>query len=121
VNDAAAVVRLLWEAFEARDWALARTLLHPELLVEWPVTGERFDREAFLRVNETYPETWAIELRRLTAAGDVVVAELWVDHTEPERRAWAVGRYEVEDGLIRRSTEYWAAPSEVAPERREAS
>jgi hypothetical protein len=34
VNDAAAVVRLLWEAFEARDWALARTLLHPELLVE---------------------------------------------------------------------------------------
>lgn len=88
MSDALGLVEALWEAFEARDWARARTLLHPDFLVEWPVSGERFDRYTFMRMNETYPETWAIDLRRLTAAGNVIVAELWVDHTEPERRAW---------------------------------
>ncbi len=118
VVDGRECVAELWRAFGTRDWGAARRLLHADLVAEWPQTGERFDREGYLGVNETYPGSWEIRIRRILALGDLVVSEVFIEHSDPERTTFAVGLYELEGGRIRRATEYWPAPSEPAPERR---
>ena len=111
------VVRRLWLAFDASDWHTVRSLLHPDFEAEWPQTAERFDRDGYVRVNETYPGTWTITPRRAVADGDIVVSEAFVEHSDPERTTYVVGFYKLEGELIRRAVEYWPAPGEPAPER----
>ena len=119
VEEGGEPVAQLWRAFGRRDWGAARELLHPDLAAEWPQTGERFDRGGYIAVNETYPGSWEISIRRIVALDDLVVSEVFIEHSEPERTTFAVGLYELEGGRIRRATEYWPAPAEPSPERRE--
>jgi ketosteroid isomerase-like protein len=112
------VVRRLWAAFDSCDWELARACVHDDVVVDWPQSGERWEgREAYIGVNERYPGEWEIDVRRVVDAGDVVVLEAWIEHSERERSTFAVALYELRDGRIARGTEYWADPFDPPPER----
>ena len=101
------MVRRLFELFEARRWDDAAALVHPDVVVEWPVTGERFrGRDRFIGVNRAYPEGWTITVGRVLAAGPEVASEVFVTQdgvTFVDAAFWTV-----EDGLIRAGVEYWA-------------
>lgn len=101
------VVRTFWERMAVRDWEGVRAVLSPEVVVDWVETAERFTGpDAVVRVNAEYPEGWSIEVLRIVADGDVVVAEVEVPHRD-------VGVFRVAalmtvaGGLITRSVEYW--------------
>ena len=116
--DPASVVRSLFEAMEARDWALARTFVSDDTVVEWTETGERFVGQRFIDVNEAYPEGWTIEVVEVLGAGDRVAAQVRV--TLGDDTFWCAGFYTVVDGRIAGGTEHWVtAGSEAPPEWRQ--
>ena len=64
------VVRGLWEAMQARDWAGAAELVDEDVVVEWPVSRERMTgRENYISVNHEYPEGWEIRVLRVIGDG----------------------------------------------------
>jgi ketosteroid isomerase-like protein len=100
------VVQGLWDRFEARDWEGAGELLHDDVVVDWPHTGERFvGRDRVIGMNAAYPEGWAIHVRRIVAEGDRVASEVYVTH--PDGNAYAASFFELRDGRIARGVEYW--------------
>ena len=99
-----------WEAVAARDWERAAAQLHPEVVVDWPATGERLrGRDAFLEVQRIYPEGWEIEVRRVLHDGDRVAVEARVPHGGEV--FFCAGFYEVAGGLVVRAVEHWSAGS----------
>jgi hypothetical protein len=109
----AEAVRLLWERLEARDWDGVAAQLHPDVVVDWPSTGERMrGREDFIAVQRAYPEGWHIEILRVVDGGDAVASEVRVDHEG--KRFYAASFFELEDGRIVRAVEHWS-DGEPAP------
>lgn len=115
MSEPAAVVRSLWERFQARDWDAAGELLADDLVVEWPQTRERIrGRQNVIAVNRNYPEGWTIRVLRVLQDGDVAVSEVAVDHVD-HGTFHAASFFEVRDGLIVRATEYWVDPPTAEP------
>lgn len=108
--ESAEVVRELWGRMQARDWSGLRELLAENLVVEWPVSGERIvGPDNYVAVNAQYPEGWAIELLRIVADGTTVVSEVEVPHdTMGIHRA--VSFWTVHNGQITHAREYWTQP-----------
>ena len=107
------VVERLWELFDARDWEAAGELLHDEVVVEWPQSGERIrGRANVLAVNRNYPGEWTITVRRVVVEGDAAASEVSI--AIDGRRDVAVSFYEVRDGKIVRETDWWPEPSAAA-------
>jgi ketosteroid isomerase-like protein len=100
-------VRLLWERMEARDWDAVAEQLHPDVVVDWPNTAERYrGRDKFLGMQCAYPEGWHITVLRIVDGGNTVVSEVRVD--QGGERFYAVSFFELADGKIVRGVEYWS-------------
>lgn len=112
-------VRALWAAFEARDWARARALLHDDMVAVWWTSGERFEgADAYVEVQARYPEGWTIRLLELGHLQDGRVFSLVrMDH--PPASFFATALFRVDDERIAGVEEYWAT-AEVPPAWREA-
>ena len=101
-------VRKFWAAIAARDWAGMADLLHPDVVVEWPASGERIvGRDNVVAVNREYPEGWAIDVLRVIGTDDdVAVSEVEVPH-QGLGVFRAASFWTVRDGLIVSGREYW--------------
>ncbi|GEC06315.1 hypothetical protein SSP24_39700 [Streptomyces spinoverrucosus] len=115
------VVREFWDRMQARDWAGLGGLLVDDLVVEWPVSGERIvGRGNFVRINAEYPEGWSIRVLRIVADGEVVVSEVEVPHDAIGVHR-VVSLWTVRDGKIVDGREYWTElGSDPSPEWRAA-
>ena len=113
---AAAVVRSLWDAVQARDWIGARALLAADLVVEWPHTGELFGgADLFIDVQREYPGDWQVEVEEVLGVGDRVAAQVVIDAGAGGIYRCA-GFYEVSGGRITDAVEYWVEEgAEAAP------
>ncbi|MDT0342290.1 nuclear transport factor 2 family protein [Streptomyces litchfieldiae] len=113
------IIRHLWERTQARDWAAVGELLAEDVVVEWPVSGERIlGRDHYVRVNAEYPEGWTIHVLRIVASGTEVVSEVEVHH-ETMGLHRAASFWTVRDGRIVSGREYWTEPgSDPSPEWR---
>ena len=104
-----AVVERLWQLFDARDFEAAGALLHDDFTCEWPQSRERIrGRENYVAINQNYPGTWSIAIRRLIAEGDQVASEVVM--TYAEQVVPAVSFFELHDGKIIRQVDYWPEP-----------
>ncbi|AXG79032.1 nuclear transport factor 2 family protein [Streptomyces paludis] len=112
-------VQRFWDLMQARDWEGLGELLAADLVVEWPVSGERIvGRDNFVSINAEYPEGWSINVLRVVVDGDVVVSEVEVPHgTMGVHRVASF--WTVRDGKIVGGREYWTEPgSDPSPEWR---
>ena len=107
MTDQRAVVRAYWELMHARDWAGLRSVLAPDVVVEWTASNEQFvGPDDVIGVNKEYPDGWSIRVRNIVAEGDTVASDVEVPME-------GVGVFRVaafatvRDGLIVSSTEYW--------------
>jgi ketosteroid isomerase-like protein len=107
VMEPSKTVQLLWDRMQDRDWAGVGELLAADVVVEWPVSGERIlGRENYVRINAEYPEGWSIDVLRIVASGNDVVSEVEVPHdTMGVHRV--VSFWTVHDGRITGGREYW--------------
>jgi len=105
-----AVFAQFFEAAERGDMEALASLVHDDVLMEWPQSGERFrGREnalGALSATEVKPE-FAGE-PRLVGEGDVWIAMMPLRYGDEVSHY--VGVFEIEGGKIRRSTEYFSAP-----------
>jgi ketosteroid isomerase-like protein len=116
------IIQELWDRTQARDWAGVAELLADDLVVEWPVSGERIvGPENYITINAEYPQGWAINVLRIAADGDVVVSEVEVPH-EPLGEVFRVASFwTVRDGKIAAGREYWTSlGADPSPEWRAA-
>ena len=113
-------VGLYWALLQARDWAGAEALLHPNAACRWRATRERFDgAAAIVGVNAAYPEGWAIRLLALHRLGpDEALSVVRVDHNS--RAFWAHSHIRFEGEWIAHIDEYWA-DEQAAPAWRDGS
>jgi hypothetical protein len=112
----AALVRALWGALEARDWARLADALDPSFVATFPQSGERFDRDQWLRLNREYPGDWHIDVLNVLDAGEWVVSEVSV--AIDGRIDRAVSFFRVVGGRVDELREYWPEPFPVPEWRR---
>lgn len=106
----------LWSAIEARDWASVERLLSDDFTAEWPQSGEVFNRQTFLRVNEAYPGDWHARVVRVIDADRAVVTE--VEVTIEGRVERAISIFEIRGEVIIHLREYWPESFPVPEWRR---
>ena len=106
-----------WEAAETRDVETLAALAHPDIVMEWPQSGERFSGRdnalGALSAQEEKPEVAGEP--SLDGCGDMWVARAPLRYGEDIYHY--VGVFTLEDGKIRRSTEYFGAPFLANPAR----
>lgn len=104
------------ETLELRDWEAFAALLAPEVVYEIPQTREVIrGRDRYVRFNAEYPGEWHV-------TPEVIVAEesnasmlfRWALDGES---SLAIVFFEIDDGLIRKITDFWPEPYEPPPGR----
>lgn len=113
-----AVVREFWRLMATNDFHAVAAVLAPDLVMEWPQSGERIRGAAnFCRMNAEYPAAgpWRFAVNRLVADGDVAVTQ--VSLTDGVQSGEPISFFTVTDGRIARLVEYWPEPFAPAPNR----
>jgi ketosteroid isomerase-like protein len=106
-NESHGPVERLWAAIQARDWAAAEAELAPDVVIDWPATGERLSgRAAYLEMQRIYPEGWSIEVRHVVHEGDRVAAEVRVPHGDDV--FFCAAFYDLRGGVVVRGVEHWS-------------
>lgn len=104
----AALVRVLWASFQARDWANARRCLHDDAQLHWVASGEQLlDGDAIIRVNQIYPEGWQLRVLEVTPMVDGRVHSA-VQVTHGAQRFFANTLWRFRGARIAGADEYWA-------------
>src|SRR4051794_12107437 len=105
-----AIVAEFFDAVDKGDLERASGLMHDEMVMEWPQSGERFTGRA-----NVLGAMGAVELKpvfagepRLVGAGDVWVLMAPLLYGDDLQHYVAV--LELQDGRIRRARGYWGAP-----------
>lgn len=108
MSDASELVSALYESCQARDWAAAAEVLHAEVQLRMPATGEVHDgRDAVMALQENYPEPWGdLSVLRVVGNGaDTAAAEIEI--LGPSEVFRCAAFWEVRDGRLHRGAEYW--------------
>jgi ketosteroid isomerase-like protein len=109
VSDNRSIVERLWQLFDAQDFEAAGELLHDDFICEWPQSRERIrGRENYVAINQNYPGTWSISIRRLIVEDDQAASEVVLRYAE--QVVQAVSFFELRDGKIFRQVDYWPDP-----------
>jgi hypothetical protein len=79
-QDLLAALRRHWE-YSGKDEDLAHQNYHPDAVLEFPQSGERFERvENFREWRRQYPAELKFHLRRITHREDLVVTEYLISY-----------------------------------------
>lgn len=104
-------VRDFWQDMNGNDWrTVAARHLADEFEGFWPQTSEVIGgRDDFARVNGAFPGQggWRFRVVSLLVDGNRVVSDTRVTQDDLSITARAITFHEIEDGLIRRQTEFW--------------
>ena len=107
MSDAAEQVRRLYERYQARDWAAAAELLHPDAELSMPATAEQqVGRDAVLAFQADYPEPWG-DLTVLRVIGDGATAVAETEIVSPAETYRCAAFWQLRDGRLHRGVEYW--------------
>lgn len=100
-------VRRSLKAFNARHWKAYAADLMPDVVIEYPQSGERFvGSDACMAQLRAAPSSPRLALKRLQSSGNLVVAE--IDEVYDSGDTWnAVMIYEFKDGKVVREVGYW--------------
>lgn len=109
MNGNEAQVQRLIDCINDRRIEVMDELFHDDALMDWPQSGERVRGAANRRaIYGAFPQLPTITPRRMTSAGDLVVAEASLDYGGPVYETVFI--FEFRDGRIARETAYWSEP-----------
>ena len=104
------IVRDFMAGAERGDYDAIANLVHEDMVMEWPQSGERFHGRdnvfAAMRAQEVRPEMAGEP--RMVGSGDVWVMMMPLRYGEEILHYVAV--LELDNGRIRRATGHWGAP-----------
>jgi len=106
-----AVIERLIACINDRKVEVMDELFHDDATMDWPQSRERVNGAANRRaIYGAFPQLPTITPRRMTSAGDLVVAEATLDYGGPVYETVFI--FELSDGRIRKETAYWSEPFE---------
>ena len=104
-------------AMQTGDVEAIRALVDPDIVMEWPQSGERFrgfeNAAAALAATEVAPEIAGEP--RIVGAGDVWVVMMPLRYGDEVNQY--IGLFELEGGRIQHTTEFFGAPVPAQPGR----
>lgn len=110
------VIKRLIKCINDEQIEVMDELFHEDAVMDWPQSGEKViggdNRRA---IYKSFPKLPKITPRRMTSAGDLVVAEATLDYGEAAYKTVFI--FELRDGKIAKETAYWSEPF-PAPEWR---
>lgn len=113
----AEVIQQLFGAMESGNMEAAKSLVHEDFVMEWPQSGERFrgrdNALGALSVQSDRPEMEGEP--RIVGSGDVWVAQMKLRYASGLNHY--VGVFELRDGKLARSTEYFGTPFPLKEQR----
>lgn len=115
MNEPIRAVQEFFDRMQSRDWTGARELVAPTATIRFTHTGELFEGEGFVAMNEAYPEGWSIHVEDILGQGNRVAAHVRVDHGDDLH--WCAGFYQVEGGRIVSGVEHWVTADSATPPR----
>ena len=89
-------------------WDHAAGLLAQECLISWPCTGELFTKDAFIRINRSYPGVWEISVESCMPEIDGAVSVVCAQSPDTGEAHYAVSFFKIAGNLITEVTEYWS-------------
>ena len=101
-------IRKFWRAALDQDAGAMRAFFHPEAVVRWHCSGERFSVDEYLRANCEYPGEWDGEIQRVEAFADQIITAVRVFPKDKSASFHAVSFFRICDGKIIEMDEYWA-------------
>jgi hypothetical protein len=103
-------------ALEGRDWQRFAALLAEDVLYEIPQTREIIrGSERYVQFNAEFPGDWHITPERIIA--DETGASMLFRWDLDGGSSLAIVFFEIQDGLVRRITDFWPDPYEPPPGR----
>jgi len=105
------VIRELWSAIECRDWGAMCSLCDERCVFTLPQSGERYNREGFVRLNREYPGDWHVNVETLIECENWVVTEVTVSFHDRSDRG--VSLFRIDNGKVVEIREYWPEPFDV--------
>jgi len=96
-----------WNSVLEQDACAMRGFFHPDAVIEWHNTGERFTVEEFINVNCGYPGEWSGTVEREERCGDCIVTAAHVYSRDGSVSVHAVSFIKIRDGKIIALDEYW--------------
>jgi hypothetical protein len=111
---AATIRGMLEQHFASEDPDESHAMYHPDAVLEFPQSGERFEGVENLREwRSSYPADTAVEFREVRGEGEIWVAELSISY-DGGPPSLGVSIIELRDERIARETIYvteaWEAP-----------
>ena len=124
MGENAALIERFREAASSGDFAKLGALMTDvagdDFVEEWPQSGERINKENFVKLGEAYEGATGtsptFKLGTIRDGGDHITVEGFIDYGNGTT-AHYVGISDLSDGKVAKLTEYFAAPFE-APEWR---
>lgn len=106
------MVRRFWRLFSGQRWEESKLLLHPELVVEWPQSRERFEGpDAFVDMQSAYPGNHRIEILELVASPDRIATTVYCS-ADTGQKAYGTSYFEFRGEWIGKIVEFWGEPYE---------
>ena len=107
MHNGAELVRSLYDSYQARDWAAAALLLHPDVRLQLPATAETLEgRDAVIGLQERYPEPWG-DLTVLRVLGDLDTAAAEVEIVAEAETFRCAAFWRFRDARLSEGVEYW--------------
>ena len=111
-----AALDLHWAASDANDFEAEHAIYREDAVLEYPQSGERIRGRRDIQASRlAQPSQKRFTVRRILGAGDLWVTEFVLAYDG--RPSYAVSIMELEDGKVRRETQYFSDAFEPGPSR----
>ncbi|MBR0461131.1 MAG: nuclear transport factor 2 family protein [Erysipelotrichaceae bacterium] len=92
---------------------------HPDAVIRWHCTNEKFTVNEFICANCEYPGSWDGEIERIESLGSKLITAINVYPRDRSASFHVVSFFELKDGLIMSLDEYWSDDGEAPSWRKE--
>lgn len=99
---------IFWQSVLCQDAPALAEYFHPNAIVNWHCTNERFTADEFITVNCAYPGQWEGQMERLERSGDLFITVVHVYPSDRSASFHVTSFFCIEDGKILSLDEYWA-------------
>ena len=101
-------IHAYWHAALDQNAAVMETFLHPDAVICWHCTNERFTAREFIRANCEYPGDWEGCIERIETIGELIVTAVRVWPKDSSASFHCVSFIRIQDEKIIAIDEYWA-------------
>lgn len=101
------VIKQYWGLINGQKWEELSSVFHPDSMIYWPNTNEKFMLDEFILVNKRYPGCWRVTIKHVLVSENTQVSVAKVTNECEGISCHATSICEIKDGKIQTLYEYW--------------